>query len=56
MNTCKSCEYFYSYEDIYEDNLEPYDIGECHIDNVYPVPSDKCGVKWEDSCENYTRY
>jgi len=53
MKICKTCKFFRSYADIYYDDLEPYDIGECHQKNIYPVPSENCGVHWESSCENW---
>ena len=51
-HTCKTCKHFWSYEIIYEDPLEPYDVGECHR-GKYPWPSDQCGITWENSCNNW---
>ena len=51
--SCKTCKYFISYEDIYEDPLEPYDIGECHVENKYPISSELCGITWKDNCDKW---
>lgn len=55
MKTCKTCKFFASYADIYnDDEYEPYDLGECRQKNIYPIPSDDCGIGWEDSCEHWS--
>ena len=51
---CGFCKHFVSYAVIYEDPLEDYEIGECHVDIIYPVPSEKCGIGYDDdACENW---
>ena len=32
-NNCLNCKHFISYEEYYEDNLEPHDSGFCNLDN-----------------------
>ena len=52
---CKTCKHFRSYYEIYEfDEFEPCDMGECHR-GKYPYPSDKCGIGWENSCEDWEK-
>lgn len=46
-DTCGSCEHYLSYACIYEDDLEPYDVGECHK-GAYPYPTDQCGICEDD--------
>ena len=31
--SCLKCKWFLSYQDYYEDNLEPHDSGYCQLDN-----------------------
>lgn len=51
---CGSCKYWKSYAAIYFDDLESHDCGECHVNNVYPVPSEKCGIIYDNNaCENW---
>ncbi len=50
---CGTCNYFNSYAAIYYDDLEPYDMGECHHAIEGIPPSDQCGISIEDSCENW---
>ena len=52
---CKTCKHFKSYCEIYEDALEPHDIGDCYKGD-YPFPPDKRGLQWEDSCEGWEKY
>lgn len=43
--TCRNCKNFYCYRDMYEDDLEPSDFGECEI-------SKEC-ISEDDSCDKF---
>jgi hypothetical protein len=51
--SCGTCKHFQSYAAIYEDDLEPHDIGECHHDVTHLPPPEKCGIHDDNSCENW---
>lgn len=54
--TGRTCKYFLSYFELYDlDPLEPDDIGECHVINTYPIPSEKCGIGWDCSCDKWEK-
>ena len=52
---CKTCKHFRSYASIYEDDLEPHDIGECYFDVTHLPPSSQCGINIDCSCKNWEK-
>jgi len=48
--SCLTCKYFHSWEDIYEDELEPFDSGLCKYEESDNYNK---GVGENDDCEYY---
>ena len=47
-NQCSWCKYFRSYQDIYDDDLEPWNFGECSKDGKTVE-----GVDYDNSCPQF---